>query len=152
MPSLVAVLGTCKYQVWTSKRNVPLCETTVRTEHSSVINYHWKNWHCLTYLMTCHRAGISLSDISYDLSQGRYLTVWHILWLVTGQVSHCLGMSYDLSQGRYLTVWHILLLVTGQVSHCLTYLMTRHRAGISLPDISYYSSQDRYLIHTEYSE
>ena len=23
--------------------------------------YHWKNWHCLTYLIACHRGGISFS-------------------------------------------------------------------------------------------
>ena len=37
MISLVTVFGTCKYNVQTSKRNVPLSETTVRMGHSSVV-------------------------------------------------------------------------------------------------------------------
>ena len=45
MACLVAVFGTCKYPVWTSKRNFPLSETTVMMGHCPVV---YQNWHCLT--------------------------------------------------------------------------------------------------------
>ena len=55
---------------------------------SFVNNYYHKNWHCLTYLTTCHRGGISF-------------IAWHILWLVTGEVSH----SHLHSQERAKQCW-----------------------------------------------
>ena len=64
MASQAAVLGTRKYNVSPSKRHVPLSETTVRMEHSSVC---------------------------YSITTGgkkQTGTARHILFLVTGEVSH----------------------------------------------------------------
>ena len=60
MASLDAVFGTCKYNLSTSKRNVPLSEATVRLGHSSVICCYCRNWQSLQYNY-------------YNLSLGRYL-------------------------------------------------------------------------------
>ena len=69
---------------------MPLSESTVGMGQSCVIYCYQKNWHCPTYLIPCHRGGISC-------------TARHILLLDTGEVSHSLAdISYSLSQGRYL--------------------------------------------------
>ena len=65
MASLLAIFGTCKEHVYTSKRNVPLSETTVRMGHSTVIYCHWKK--------KTTTKKLALPDISYFLSEGRYL-------------------------------------------------------------------------------
>ena len=36
---------------------------------SSVIYYYWKNWHCLAYLITGHRGGISFTIAQSEKSQ-----------------------------------------------------------------------------------
>ena len=37
------------------KEMFPFSETTVRTGQYFVIHCYWKNWRCLTRLITCHR-------------------------------------------------------------------------------------------------
>ena len=75
--------------------------------------------YCLTYLITCHRGGISF-------------TAWHTWSLVTGEVSHLLPDIPDhLSQGRYSLPDIPYHLSQGRYLHCLTHLVTCHRGGIS---------------------
>ena len=66
--TLVAISGLCKCHVLTSGRNVPLSGTTVTMRQSSVVDYWWKNWHCLAYLITCHRGGRGGSGISFTFA------------------------------------------------------------------------------------
>ena len=55
---LTYLIATRKYR---QSRTVTLCEITVRMAHCSVIYFYWKNWHCLTCLITCHKGGISFT-------------------------------------------------------------------------------------------
>ena len=71
LASLAAVFGTCKYHILTSKRDVslsetakdgtPLCGTLALPDISYYLSQGRYLIHCLTYLITCHRGGISFT-------------------------------------------------------------------------------------------